>query len=375
MSLAVANSKFASPNLGGGVTSLLTLLEGLHEKYTISVDAFQTPPIKEIEVSFPYNIHTTNLSSVPIFHWVDRYFQLHQWQKFILEEFHNEYDLVIGQDAVGLTPIECANKYRIPSILFIRSLGSTGYYQYHPQKSHMSNISRADLGGTIQYPFVLRNFERYRRAVTDADVVVANSEFTASKLKELFEVSPEIIYPPITIEEYQTNYNDEGVILMANLRTEQKGGDIFLKIAEAMPDEEFRLVGPAPSSIKQKAKNLGNVTHIEWANDMRAEYGRAKAVVVPTKQVESFGRIAAEAMCSGIPCVVSNRGALPEVVGNTCYVVQNLQSIEEWCLKISNAIKEGYDENRINRVEDEFSTENQVNRLVSIIDEYNITLN
>lgn len=367
MNIAVANSKFASPNLGGGVTSLHTLLEGIHQKYNISVDAFQTPPVKHVELGFPFEVYSKDPRSVPIFHWVNEYVQNRQLRDIMSANMDRDYDLVIGQDEVGLGAIEAAKEHRVPSILFIRSLGATGYYQYHPRKSHLSNLFRADLGGKIQYPFVLQNYRRYRRAVSDADIVVANSEFTASKLEALFDISPEIIYPPITISDYQTEYNSDGAIMMVNPRTKQKGGDIFLEIADTMGHEDFRLVGPAPSFVKKKADSLDNVTYVEWSDDMKAEYGKAKCLIVPTQWDEPFGRVAAEAMTSGIPCVVSNKGGLPEVVGETGCIVKSVRSVDEWCSKTKYAIQQGYCKNRVKRVSDLYAAEVQINKIQDII--------
>lgn len=44
-------------------------------------------------------------------------------------------------------------------------------------------------------------------------------------------------------------------------------------------------------------------------------FGIVDACVVPSRWREPFGLVAAEAMAHGVPCLVSDRGALPEVVG------------------------------------------------------------
>lgn len=45
-------------------------------------------------------------------------------------------------------------------------------------------------------------------------------------------------------------------------------------------------------------------------------FARADVCVVPSRWAEPFGLVAAEAMASGIPVIVSDAGGLPEVVGN-----------------------------------------------------------
>ena len=367
MRIAVANSKFASPHLGGGVTSLLTLLEGLSDERRISVDAFQTPPVEKIDLSFEYEVHAHEPPSVPVFHWADGYVSARSWAKYFSENVKDRYDLSVCQGTLGAIAVNEVDADA--SVLFIRSLISTGYYQYHPDRTHPANFLRADIGGKLQYPFVLRNHRLYTKAVENADAVVANSEFTASKIEELYGVSPEVVYPPISIKDYETEHDEDGSILMVNPRSEYKGGDIFLDIAESMPDEEFRLVGTAPDTVADRADSLGNVTHVEWCEDMREEYSRAKVVVVPSRSEEPFGRVAAEAMVSGIPCVVSNRGGLPEVVGDLGYKVDEVESVKEWVKGIEDVVGDSRTEERKRRVREEFSAEVQVDRFLGIVDD------
>jgi glycosyltransferase involved in cell wall biosynthesis len=61
------------------------------------------------------------------------------------------------------------------------------------------------------------------------------------------------------------------------------------------------------------AKNLFRMANI---NDPREFYRVSKAVLVPSLCNETFGLVAAEAMTNGIPVAASNRGSLPEIVGD-----------------------------------------------------------
>jgi glycosyltransferase involved in cell wall biosynthesis len=253
--------------------------------------------------------------------------------------------------------------------LFIRSIALTGYEKYDPHRSHLSNFLRTDLGGRIQYPFLWKNFHEYKQAAHKATYTIANSEFTARKIRELFGVGSKVIYPPIKLDEYRIEYNHDGYITMVNPRTEYKGPDIFLNIADRMPEEEFLLVGPiGPSKIRERATQTPNVTHWEWCEDMRDAYGEAKVIIIPSRVKESFGRVPAEAMVSGIPCVVSNRGGLPEVVGKTGVVIDKMESVDAWVEGIYRAF-EGHNPNEQKKRAEKFSAENQVEKFAKLIEE------
>ena len=44
----------------------------------------------------------------------------------------------------------------------------------------------------------------------------------------------------------------------------------------------------------------------------------------------NFGRMLVEAMCNGIPSIVSNRGGLPETTKNSGIIIKNIFDINEW---------------------------------------------
>jgi glycosyltransferase involved in cell wall biosynthesis len=71
-----------------------------------------------------------------------------------------------------------------------------------------------------------------------------------------------------------------------------------------------------------QAPFAGRVRHIGYVeeSDRLAVYQRALALVLPSLD-EGFGLPVVEAMAAGVPVVTSNRGALPEVVGDAGLIV------------------------------------------------------
>ena len=65
---------------------------------------------------------------------------------------------------------------------------------------------------------------------------------------------------------------------------------------------------------------LPNVTIRPNAADPRTFYAVSKLLLVPSLWNESFGLVAAEAMLNGIPVLASNRGALPETIGDAGFL-------------------------------------------------------
>jgi hypothetical protein len=150
-------------------------------------------------------------------------------------------------------------------------------------------------------------------------LLTACSPFTARRLDALHGAQVPVSLPLVEPDAYRVAPSGDAV-LMVN-PTLLKGVEIFFRLAEARPaipfiaveswdiDDQWRLI------LANRARALGNVALWPSTTDMRSAYARARLVLMPSIHEETYGRIAAEAQVSGIPALVSDRGALPETVG------------------------------------------------------------
>ena len=92
-------------------------------------------------------------------------------------------------------------------------------------------------------------------------------------------------------------------------------------LAEVRPDIPILVVEGSSTSkdllaTRFDASAAKNVFVMRNVPDPRVFYRRAKLTIIPSLFDESFGRVAAESMTYGIPVVCSDRGALPETIGD-----------------------------------------------------------
>ena len=109
-----------------------------------------------------------------------------------------------------------------------------------------------------------------------------------------------------------------GVVNRSNLK--RKGLETFVKSAAYLPDIEFLLIGDFLDDSINYLKSIAsrNVTFTGFVTESELiKYYQAAKVYVQVSAHEAFGASLAEAMASGCVPVVTNRGAIPEVVGNT----------------------------------------------------------
>jgi glycosyltransferase involved in cell wall biosynthesis len=163
---------------------------------------------------------------------------------------------------------------------------------------------------------------------------IANSTFTAKTYRERFGVEATVIPPSIDAEQYRTTSTRE-VVTFINPYSE-KGFERAVQIAQACPDIPFLFVegwlldGNRRVEVESTLASLSNATFMPRTSDMRSVYGCTKILLAPSKWQEAWGRVASEAQCSGIPVVGSNRGGLPEAIGDGGVVLDYVAPLDDW---------------------------------------------
>jgi hypothetical protein len=169
MNIALSHGKFTTSKSGGACESLLTLLSDLSETRDIKVDGYQTPPVNDQpEMEFEYRIHTKPLQSIPKLTWPKQVANCIQWRRYLKSALKSEHDILITQNRLVPVSVDVANDLDIPSLCFVRSMALTEYEKFSPNLSHLQDLQKTDLGGSVQYPFLWKNFYDYRQAGINA---------------------------------------------------------------------------------------------------------------------------------------------------------------------------------------------------------------
>lgn len=107
-----------------------------------------------------------------------------------------------------------------------------------------------------------------------------------------------------------------------------KGLMVFLRLADMLHTRRPDI----PLLVVESSQNMAGFGLQPWVHRVGPVSKPAdwlvntKLLLVPSVWEEPFGRVAAEAMMNGIPALVSDRGGLPDVVGDVGYV----RSLPPW---------------------------------------------
>lgn len=170
--------------------------------------------------------------------------------------------------------------------------------------------------------------------LTEKIKFVANSTFNAAYQKELSRINFDVVRPIVVRSHYEMEVDGNFVLQIGC--SADKGAELTLKIAAHLRDISFVLVDNWTATrtnamqIIRKASLLSNVTLRRARLDVRPLYARTRLLLVPSFCQEAWGRVVTEAQIAGIPVIASNRGGLPEAVGDGGIVLDPEGPFDEW---------------------------------------------
>lgn len=168
------------------------------------------------------------------------------------------------------------------------------------------------------------------------DAWVCNSRNTQERVRRFYEKNAEIIYPPISVSEYQ-NHGDEGYWLSVNRLFFQKRVDMQIEAFRKMPNEKLIIVGsyeketPQFESYRKYLESIcpENVKILHWvpAEELKDLYSRCRGFIASSVN-EDFGMSIVEAMASGKPVIAPDEGGYRESVidGKTGMLLKDIDA-------------------------------------------------
>jgi glycosyltransferase involved in cell wall biosynthesis len=199
-------------------------------------------------------------------------------------------------------------------------------YGGHPVSLELMRRARAR---RIAVVFHLHNFGyRDRRGFENVSALIFPSGYSRRFHQRLIGLDGVVIPDPIRLDTVIAEDTKPTYVTLINPQPD-KGVTVFARMAmvlnERRPDIPFLIVeGRGTSDVLARLpvdlSALTNLNRMANTPDPRDFYRVSRAVLMPSLWRESLGRVAIEAMANGIPVLASDRGALPETLGNAGFV-------------------------------------------------------
>jgi glycosyltransferase involved in cell wall biosynthesis len=166
-------------------------------------------------------------------------------------------------------------------------------------------------------------------AVRRARMLVANSRYTAVRLRQLYAREADaIVYPGVDLAAFSPGDQGPSYAITVGRLSPEKGLDRLFEVWRDVPDLPLHVVGDGPEPFVRELRSRapagvvfrGHLTATDLAEAYR---GAAVAVFAPYR--EEFGLAPLEAMASGVPVVAWREGGLQETVvdGVTGFLVSD----------------------------------------------------
>lgn len=362
------------------VTDWLTNLGGGEKVVKAIADIFPEAPIyttvanfESIASEFPDKdrIKTSFLQKIPYLH------KKHQVLLPLLSrgiESHNlsEFDLILSFSscvAKNAKKLKKSSKH----VCYIHTPVRYGWeMDYDPRVKNLpfgvQNIAKFFLKRLKAYDYKLRE---------NPDFYIANSSETAGRVTKFYDLSSQVLYPPVDMENLDFSEKKSDYYLGFGRMVVYKKFDLLVEAFLAMPDRKLILagVGPETKKLEEKVKKMG-AKNIVFAGKVSEEkkkelFAKAKAFILPQK--EDAGIVQLEAMASGTPVIAYKSGGILDVLedgkNGVFFKEQTVESLQRGIEEFEKN-SEKFSAKEIKKTAEKFSTENFQKNYVEIVGDF-----
>ena len=176
-------------------------------------------------------------------------------------------------------------------------------------------------------------------AVRQAAQLVANSHYTATRLRQLYRRDADaVVYPGVDLAQFSPGpehpQSHAAYAITVGRLSPEKGLDRLFEVWRDMPDLPLHVVGGGHPDVLRELRERapsGVVFRGDLSSADLAEAYRGAVVAVFAPYGEEFGMAPLEAMASGVPVVAWREGGLRETIldGETGYLVTDAVTLRQ----------------------------------------------
>jgi glycosyltransferase involved in cell wall biosynthesis len=152
-----------------------------------------------------------------------------------------------------------------------------------------------------------------KEAAMRVDTYIANSAYTASRIRQVYGRDATVVYPPVDLSRFSPSRGRSGRFLVVSRLVPSKRVDLVIEAANryALP---LDVIGKGPEMARLRRLASPSVRMLGWQPDGVIRRAMAECDAVVVAGVEDFGLVTAEAQASGRPPVAFAAGGALEII-------------------------------------------------------------
>ncbi|MFG2840843.1 glycosyltransferase [Streptomyces zaomyceticus] len=161
---------------------------------------------------------------------------------------------------------------------------------------------------------------------------LAVSDFVRARAPRMSGTRLAVMYPPFALPGETSGEARTASVLMIN-PIPAKGSELLHQLIRLMPEQHFTLVEGWWDTAAGFAA-YPNVTYVPRVYDMGPLYRSHHLLLVPSTVEDAFPRVIIEAALHGVPSIGTDRGGIPEAIGDTGIVLPTAAGAKMWARAI-----------------------------------------
>ena len=335
--IAIIHDWFIKKSLGGSEKVTFTLNKLLSEKYS-NPDIFSlTSNINNLKIkNFKGSkIRTSFVQSLPFAKTnVQSYLP---FLPYAIEQFDlREYDLIISSSHALAKGVITS-----PDQLHISYVHTPMRYAWDQMHTYLKKSLLSNFGFEIPIRMILyklREWDFY--SSQRLDYVIANSNFTAKRIKKYWGLESEVIHPPVDIKRFKYNEIRGDYYMSVNRLVPNKRIDLLIKAFNKL-NLPLIIIGDGPERLKLEKMSNSNIKFLRKLPDLEVENYMSKCKAFVYAGIEDFGIAPVEAMASGAPVIAYGKGGILDTVN--CINESNKEKVHNGLLFKRQTSKDIFD--------------------------------